>query len=97
MRIAAADLTRVGPLSPGAKLALALEIVATYARVRRSLRRANVRETLAELRGGGAGGEAARLAAPAPPGGRGSSPTSPIEGARRLGRVVRRTLALLPG
>lgn len=86
MRLAAADLTRVGPLPPAAKLALALEIVASYARVRRSLGRTGLRETLAELR---AGGPAA--------GAGGSAVTSPVPGARRLGRVVRQTLALLPG
>jgi hypothetical protein len=84
MRLAAADLTQVGSLPPAAKLSLALEIVRTYAQVRRSLRGAELRDTLAKLR------------EPGPARVNGSS-ASPVRGALRLGRVVRRTLVFLPG
>ena len=95
MSLPAADLTRVGPLPPAAKLALAVEIARAYVRARRSLRREGLREALAELRGPGSPGGSA---AAAPGGSAADSPgASPVAGARRLGRVVRRTLALLPG
>jgi hypothetical protein len=67
-------------LTPGAKLALAGEIVLAYAQVRRLLRSAGLRETLAALRAEGAAQRAA---------------VEPGE-ARHLGRAVVRTLSLLP-
>jgi hypothetical protein len=63
-----------------ARVALAGEILGTYVRVRRSLRRHDVRQVLAELRAGEltpASGE-------------------PVATGRRLGRAVRRTLGVLP-
>jgi hypothetical protein len=68
------------PLAAGAKLALGVEIAATYARVRWELRRVGLREALARLRAGSGGG----------PTGAG------VATGRRLGRVVTRTLTLLP-
>jgi hypothetical protein len=62
------------------RLLLAAEIVATYARVRWSLRRRDLPSLLLELR------------TPAPP----ANVTQPVDAGRRLGRAVRRTLRMLP-
>jgi hypothetical protein len=63
-----------------ARVALAGEILGTYVRVRRSLRRHDVRQVLAELRAGDL-----------PP-----ASGEPVATGRRLGRAVRRTLGVLP-
>jgi hypothetical protein len=68
------------PLGPAAKAALSAEIVATYARVRWSLRRTDIRATLGRLR--------AARAAP--------SGEEPALTGRRLGHAVVRTLRVLP-
>jgi Transglutaminase-like superfamily len=75
----------LGPLSPLGKLALAVEILAAYASVRRALRRTDLPRTL----------ELAR--APAARAGRRTVETrkDQLLGAR-LGRAVARTLRLLP-
>jgi Transglutaminase-like superfamily len=72
------------PLSPREKAGLALEIAGTLIRVRRELRRSDLRQALARLRG-------SPDPAPAEP-----DPQSVAEWLR-LGRVVRRRLRLLPG
>jgi hypothetical protein len=64
-------------------IALAAEVVASYVRATRTLRRSGLREAIADLRAV----EAPRL----------DTPADPIAGGRRLGRAVSRTLALLPG
>jgi transglutaminase superfamily protein len=64
----------------GARVALACEILATYVRVRWALRRRDLRAVLRELRSPAPAAGADRHAAIG----------------RRLGRAVRRTLALLP-
>jgi hypothetical protein len=69
------------PLSPAAKAALGVEVVAAYVRARRSLRRAGLRDALTELRAADA---------PAAPAG------DPVATGRRLGRIVGRTLGALP-
>ncbi|HEX8742438.1 MAG TPA: lasso peptide biosynthesis B2 protein [Thermoleophilaceae bacterium] len=66
-----------------ANVALAAEVVASYVRARRKLRHADLRVALADLRAV----DSPRLRPPA----------DPIDGGRRLGRAVARTLALLPG
>jgi hypothetical protein len=63
------------------RVALAGEIVATYARVRWALRRRDVRAVLGELRN------------PSAVAARGEDP---VADGRRLGRAVQRTLAVLP-
>jgi hypothetical protein len=63
-----------------ARVALAGEILGTYVGVRRSLRRHDLRQVLAELRAG----------APLPASG------EHVATGRRLGRAVRRTLGVLP-
>ena len=67
-------------MKPTARLALAGEILATYARVRWSLRRHDLRTVLLGLR--------SPTAAP--------GVDQPVATGRRLGRAVGRTLALLP-
>ena len=67
-------------MKPTARLALAGEILATYARVRWSLRRHDLRTVLLGLR--------------SPTAARGAD--QPVATGRRLGRAVGRTLALLP-
>jgi Transglutaminase-like superfamily len=64
-------------------VALAAEVVASYIRANRSMRRADIRATLADLRD---------VRSPRP-----YAPADPIASGRRLGRAVSRTLALLPG
>jgi hypothetical protein len=71
------------PLPARVKLALALEVVTTYIRARRSLRRDGLRDTLAVLR-------APSPLHDAPTGG------NPVTLGRRLGRIVSRTLGALP-
>ncbi|HEX8067729.1 MAG TPA: lasso peptide biosynthesis B2 protein [Thermoleophilaceae bacterium] len=78
---AATDLSSGPRLAPGAKLALAGEVLASYARVRWRLRGAKLPEVLADL----------RAAPPRRPG-----LSDAVAGGRRLGRVVSRTLALVP-
>jgi hypothetical protein len=62
------------------RVALAGEIVATYARVRWALRRRDVRAVLGELRSPSADAQS----------------DDPVADGRRLGRAVQRTLAVLP-
>lgn len=62
------------------RVTLAGEILRTYVGVRRSLRRHDLRQVLAELRVG------------APP----RADGEPVDTGRRLGRAVRRTLGVLP-
>jgi hypothetical protein len=62
------------------KLALGGEILATYARVRWTLRRRDLRNVLVELRGPARQAEVAE----------------PVATGRRLGHAVRRTLGVLP-
>jgi hypothetical protein len=62
------------------RVALAGEIVATYARVRWALRRRDVRAVLGELRSPSAAAQS----------------DDPVADGRRLGRAVQRTLAVLP-
>jgi hypothetical protein len=69
------------PLGRAAKFALAAEIIAAYARVRLTLRRTDIRRTLAALRA--SRGAAAR-------------PEEPALAGRRLGHAVVRTLRVLP-
>lgn len=71
------------PLGPGAKIALACEVLGAYVRARRALRHADVRAALAALR-----------STPAP-----RSPSrfeDPVRVGRRLARVTVRTLAVMP-
>jgi transglutaminase-like putative cysteine protease len=70
------------PLSPAAKAALGLEVATTYVRARRNLRRAGLRQTLAELRAAEPHVEA--------------SADDPVAIGRRLGQIVTRTLRALP-
>ena len=72
------------PLPVIAKLALAGEIVAAYARARWSLRRRGLRDALDTLRSGAPG---RRFTIP---------PDDRLAVGRRLGRTVRRTLGILP-
>jgi hypothetical protein len=67
------------------KASLAWEVVLAYARVRRELRRSDIRDVLATLR-----------ASPARRAGTASN-GDPLVHGRRLGRAVSRTLAVLPG
>ena len=71
------------PLALGAKVALAVEVAASFARSRSSLRRRGLPATLAALRAVGPNG--------------GPPPDDPVATGRRLGRAVSRTLAVLPG
>lgn len=77
-------LPRPRRLSPREKAGLALEIAVSLVRVRRELRRSNLREALASLRG-------SPVPAPDEP-----DPQSVAEWLR-LGRVVGERLRLLPG
>lgn len=70
-------------LSQAERIRLAAEIVVAYARARRALRRAPIASVVASLRS-----EAAPVLPPA---------AGTLEEARRLGRAVTRTLALVPG
>jgi hypothetical protein len=79
----APDLSGDTPLPATAKLALAFEVAASYARARRSLRRSGLPNAVAALRD----------VEPA----RAEVGTDPVASGRRLGRVVARTLAVLPG
>jgi hypothetical protein len=79
-RVTAAALSPEKRLGPGGRLALACEILGTYAQVRWSLRQHGLREALHALR------------SPA----RSVQTDHPVATGRRLGRAVARTLALLP-
>jgi Transglutaminase-like superfamily len=81
-RLDVATLSR--PLSPGAKLTLAGEVLGAYVEVRRTLRRRNLPDALRELRG-----------PPAPAQPAAQRTQTEIAGAR-LGAAVSRTLRLLP-
>jgi Transglutaminase-like superfamily len=75
-------------LNPAARARLAVEILAAYLQARRSLRHAPIASVLATLR------------SQAPPACRsttGAAAESTLQEARRLGRAVARTLALVPG
>jgi hypothetical protein len=80
----ARGLSAARPLPLGARLALAVEIVAAYAVARRGLRRRGLRDVLRELRSANGG----------PPAG--ADAGDPLAVGRRLGRAVRRTLGVLP-
>lgn len=69
-----------GPLPVREKLALAAEVVVAYVTARRSLRRLGLRDALAQLR---------TVEATRPAG-------DPVAHGRRLGRIVARTLGVLP-
>jgi hypothetical protein len=71
-------------LNPAERARLAAEIVAAYLRARRELRRAPIASAVAMLR------------AESPPQ-RVADGSQTLEEARRLGRAVSRTLALMPG
>jgi hypothetical protein len=80
---------RVGRLPPpnlsvSARARLAAEVVATYVRARRELRRVPIESAIAALR--------ADPSLPPP-----ADPADGLQEARRLGWVVARTLRLLPG
>lgn len=77
----ARDLSAVAPLPAGAKAALAAEVLSSYARARWRLRRDGLRATVAAL----------RTVERRRPGG-----TDALASSRRLARVVRRTLGVLP-
>jgi hypothetical protein len=77
-----AALSRGTPLPLGAKVVLAWEVVSSFALARWALRRLGIRPAVARLR-------AVRTA-------RGAV-DDPVAAGRRLGRVVRRTLAIVPG
>lgn len=84
-------LPRARRLSLSEKASLGLEIVSTYLLVRRELRSRDLRDTLAALRGD-----------PAPPAPEQLDRSKPGDWQTlaewlRLGRVVRRSLGLLPG
>jgi hypothetical protein len=78
-----APLPRGRPLGPRLRLRLIGEIVLAYARARRELRQAPIETAVARLRAGRSAG------------GRGGPEA--LEEAARLGRIVVRTLAFLPG
>jgi Transglutaminase-like superfamily len=83
--VTAADrLADSKPLGLPAKLALAGEVVSSYAVARRALRKHGIRGALATL----------RAAAPAPAGASGE--VDKIAAGRRLGRLATRTLTALP-
>jgi hypothetical protein len=71
------------PLSPAERIRLAAEIVATYLQARRALRRAPITAVVQTL----------RSESPAPD----RDGAGTLAEARRLGRAVARTLALMPG
>ncbi len=75
---------RPSPLGPVPRVRLATEIVAAYLQARRELRRAPIASAVAAL----------RTASPLPPV---APATDTLGEARRLGRIVARTLALMPG
>ena len=75
--VAAAHERRLGPF---ARVVLACEILASYARVRWTLRRRGLRDALVVLRASPVRAE----------------PGEPVVTGRRMGRAVARTLALLP-
>ncbi len=77
------DLSSKSPLSPTAKVALTFEVVVSLVRARRTLRRAGLPTTVAEL----------RSVQP----NRTKSADDSLASGRRLARVVWRTLAVLPG
>jgi hypothetical protein len=77
----ARDVAAPARLAPAAKAKLAVEIVASYAHGRWQLRRSGLRAAVA----------AQRAVAP-----RSNGPVDGLVVGRRLGRAVRRTLALLP-
>lgn len=78
----AADLPRYGPLPLGVKLGLAWEVVESFVRARSAMRRSEIRSTVARLRAV----EPVR-----------GTVSDPLVTGHRLGRVVRRTLAVVPG
>lgn len=78
-------------LSLSEKTSLALEIASTYRQVRRELRTHDLRDTLAALRGDPAPSEPAALDRA------NADDWQALAEWRRLGRVVRRSLRLLPG
>jgi transglutaminase superfamily protein len=77
----ATDMSTPERLSVGAKVALAVEVLGSYARARRRLQRSGLREAVAAQRATASTG--------------GDIP-DPVASGRRLGRVVRRTLAVVP-
>lgn len=77
-----ADLPRYGPLPIGVKLGLAREVVSSFVRARSAMRRSEIRAAVAALRAV----EPAR-----------GTVRDPLVTGHRLGRVVRRTLAVVPG
>jgi hypothetical protein len=79
----AGGLSSPTPLRPGARVMLAVEIVAAYGVAWWTLRRRGLREALAMLRVG---------PETAPP----ASSADAVAVGRRLGRAVRRTLSALP-
>jgi hypothetical protein len=81
-------LPRARPLNYSERARLVIEIVGTYARARRTLQRVPIASVVQTLR------------AESPPETKrtpGNASMSTLEEARRLGRAVSRTLALLPG
>jgi len=80
---AVAGRSRGERLSQAERIRLAAEIVAAYAQARRALRRAPIASVVASLRS-----ESSPALPPA---------VGTLEEARRLGRAVARTLALVPG
>jgi hypothetical protein len=94
-RTAAARLPPTRPLRAGERIRLAGEIVTAYLQARRALRRTPIATAIATLR-------AEAPTQPTPPSPSTSTPPpapapGTLEEARRLGRAVARTLALLPG
>jgi hypothetical protein len=77
------DLASDRPIPPAEKLALAYEVATSYAAARRALKRDGLRPALASLRTAAGDGR--------------MHGDDVVAGGRRLGRVVRRTLAVLPG
>jgi hypothetical protein len=77
------------PLGARRRIELAGQIVATYVRVRRALRRAPLDEAVRQLREGGPPSSTSRREA--------IPSQADVADAVRLGRAVSRTLALLPG
>ena len=78
----ATDLPRYGRLPLGVKLGLAWEVVNSFVRARSAMRGSEIRATVARLR------EVEPV--------RGTV-SDPLVTGHRLGRVVRRTLAVVPG
>lgn len=79
----ARGLSAAKPLGGPARATLALEIVAAYGRARWALQRRGLRDALRSLRSRPAGSAAL-------------DPDDALAVGRRLGRAVRRTLAVLP-